>query len=138
MPVTVIGKRWKFDPAGLVAAAPAHRPAPARSGPHLDVRRQRLRPRGGAARPACRTSWPANGASIRGRPGTNWPSIGRLARRTDAIVVNSQGVHEFYVQHGTARRQVAIDLQRRRSGAGQRRTRDGNCWPNWDCRPDAG
>ena len=75
IPLHEVGKRWKFDPPAywrlkqLIETCVPLSCTPGCSPPTVT----------GASLPcaaACPTSWPGNGASIAGKSGTNWPSIG--------------------------------------------------------------
>ena len=97
--------------AGVLAAEAARGPAPARSDPHLDVRRQHLRFCGGQGlRREERRDRPAVRRSVE-EPAATGRSIAQLARRCRGVVVNSEGVRDFYVRHGTPGRARAGDSQ---------------------------
>ena len=121
--MTVIGKRWKFDP-----------PAWWRLRQHI----ARLQPDlvqtwlfaanayGRTAALLGRRAAHRGQRAVRRLAGRAWHQLAIdrcLAKRTDAIIVNSRGVEEFYQQQGIAGREAAADLQRHRPGAAQRRPR---------------
>ena len=106
VPLVVIGKRWKLDPAAFWRLGPRGS-ASARSDPRLDVRRQRLRIRGG-------TGLRRENFIVGQRCVDPWKSRLQLAmdrtlaRRCRAVVVNSEGVRDFYVRHGTPAGRVRV------------------------------
>ena len=62
---------------------------------------------------------------------------GALARHCRRVVVNSEGVRDFYVEHGTPAEQVRV-IANGVAPPDPPPSRGVNCWPNWNCPPIAG
>ena len=135
---TVIGKQWKLDPAAWWRLRRHIQRAAARPRADLDVRGQRLWPRGGDARPACRRIVasercvdPWKVVASTGDRSAGWPSAPTRSSSTAAAC------EEFYAQQGLPAEKFrlipngigpapASTLHARRS-----------CWPSWGCRRHA-
>ena len=97
IPLTIIGKRWKFDPLSywrLRRHIRALRPDIV----HTWLFAANAYGRQAAAARASGTSSPASGASIRGKRPGNWPSTGRLARTHRADRDQQQRRQRFLCQ----------------------------------------